>query len=88
MNFDQAIAARGINEKQALINLKRRDTRHRNTDRPKLFATSACPASRFDNRGRPVKDNATLFAYDTLKTATSTHEYVSAWCYLNHLKGA
>jgi hypothetical protein len=75
MNFSQAIAARGINEKQAVSNLKRRESYHRRLDRPKIFACSPTPC----------KDD--LRAFEVLKNPPSTPAYVFAWCRLNHLKG-
>jgi hypothetical protein len=86
MNFAQAISQRGINEKNAIANLRRRATYHRNLDRPKVWACSPCPASRFDNRGLPVKGDRNLEAFDILKVTTDTAEYVDVWCFLNHLK--
>jgi hypothetical protein len=86
MSFAQAIAQRGINESRELAKLRARTRYHEKLDRPKIWAESPCPVSRFDNRGRQVFNDPKLVAFDTLKTATSTSEYVAAWCKLNSLK--
>jgi len=78
MNFDQAIAARGINAKQAISNLKRRATYIRNSDRPKVWPSDrSAPPAWIVTGGKE--------ALLVIQTTTNTGEYVSAWCLLNNL---
>ena len=82
----QLIAELGINESQAIRNMKRRTARAMAKDRPKVFATS--DASLFESsylllrkftKGQVQQD------FTSLRVPGSTDEYVAAWCRLNHL---
>jgi hypothetical protein len=84
MNFEQTIVRKGIDERKAMANLRRRTTMRSRADRPKLYpADVTVPHILHWNRREHRQRELSLLA---LKTTKDTEEYVQAWCMLNFLK--
>jgi len=79
----QVIAARGIDQKHALKNLRRRARYHGRQDRPKVWADGGVCLYCYSHRKEDIdRDDAALA---TLKITQVVAEYVRAWCILNRL---
>ena len=98
--FDQAIAARGIDESKAIAALNRRARYALQRDRVKVFASTplgAVPVFGRRDDGKPITVHDVAADLNILKLAKlesdqgqpliTTRDYVAAWCRLNHLKG-
>lgn len=90
MTFSEHIAARGLDEKKAIRNLRRRAKYHQSLDRPKFFACAKVidlyvGCWRYGECYTPDVASRDL---SVLKYPTDTAAYVIAWCRLNRLKEA
>lgn len=87
--LQQAIAARGIDERHQIQLWKRRARYAQQQDRPKYFADT--PSLHVyagywkATRGYTPRDAERDLA--TLRNATNTADYVAAWSRINNLKG-
>lgn len=76
------IKAKGLDEKHEVGLLRRRARYQQHLDRPKYFASCTyIPTSYMYNKTQPVIDQDV----SSLRNPSSTSDYVSAWCRLNHL---
>ena len=88
--FREAAAERGIDISHQIKLWKRRDRYALKQDRPKTFADARATDlyCGYWTRGKCYTPDHASRDLATLKTTTSTAEYVSAWCRLNNLTGA
>ena len=88
--FAQAALERGIDLAHQIKLWKRRDRYAQHQDRPKFFGTDRTTSvyTGYWKHGRCYTPDVASRDLATLRTTTSTAEYVSAWCRLNNLTGA
>ena len=82
LSLSEAAAERGIDVQRAIRNLKQRARYALHLDRPKCFPDQST-ISTYTWHRNPDQASRDLA---TLRNTTSTAEYVSIWCRLNHLK--
>lgn len=88
--FAEAARDRGIDINHQIKLWKRRDRYAQRQDRPKTFADAATTSlySGYWRHGKCYTPDHASRDLATLRSPSSTADYVAAWCRLNNLTGA
>lgn len=78
ISFQEALIAKGINEKKAITSLKLSRAGQQRSDRKKFFARSLSDGTPLTHKQR--------VDLDALSWTTDPALYVAAWCRANNLK--